>query len=252
MIELGVALIVFFLLGCCCIGHIAETNRADNNESERYNKRMKDYKDYEEKVTIRMTEKRTDPSNIDNTQSVSAPAPAPRSGSHIAQFKTVNGGTFTADLSLFFIKDEENGEGYYITGKRVDKFGQTVIQDGFMCNTGDAYWKEKYISSNARHIVRDRDDSSDSSSASYWDGPRVEDHCAITVGKFNIYDEENQGRMTFEGIWHSDHVAFPAGTVCSKSLIFGKPVMVGSGSEGQNNVVDIPEAIPVEIELSST
>lgn len=222
-------------------------------EDERFREstRKREYEEFVEEVATTMSEKRTDPANIE-TESIAAP----RSGSHIAEFKSFKIGTkkeeeeekknrtlkdtFTADLSLTFIKDDKNGEGYHITGKRLDKYGQTIIQDGFMCNTGHAFWQEKYISSNARHIA------DDSSAASYWDGPRVEEIPILTMGKFIIYDEENQGRMTFEGIWHCKHKAIPSGKVKMKTQMFGEPIVVGS--EGQNLV--IAAAVPVEINVA--
>lgn len=149
------------------------------------------------------------------------------------------GRPFTADFTLSFQPDAESGEDYFITGKRVDRYGQSTITEGYMCHNGHAYWKEKYVVSLAR-LVRDHTNPY----RTYWDGPVMIDAEVVMLGQFNINNNTQRGQTTFLGVWSSQQVEVPSGKVETRSqVLFGPniypivevPVAVavaGTGSEG--------------------
>jgi len=128
---------------------------------------------------------------------------SPHSGSHVGQFQTIvkddgNDTTpcnslFTVDFTLSFVPDEESGEGYFLTGKRIDRYGQTIITEGYMCHSGIAYWKEKYFARFVRFM------KSDDSTDDHHDGQVVTDLGVVVMEKFKRSNETQMGKTTFRG-----------------------------------------------------
>ena len=52
---------------------------------------------------------------------------------------------FKAEFSLVFTPD--NACGYVISGKGIDKYGQSVIEEGYMTNDGTFFWVEEVSAS---------------------------------------------------------------------------------------------------------
>eukprot|EP00551_Chaetoceros_affinis_P015608 CAMPEP_0203712546 /NCGR_PEP_ID=MMETSP0091-20130426/70089_1 /ASSEMBLY_ACC=CAM_ASM_001089 /TAXON_ID=426623 /ORGANISM="Chaetoceros affinis, Strain CCMP159" /LENGTH=255 /DNA_ID=CAMNT_0050590527 /DNA_START=320 /DNA_END=1087 /DNA_ORIENTATION=+ len=90
-----------------------------------------------------------------------SPVAVPTSGSYIATKKTsryspsderfastdsqYKSQAVKAEFNLVFTPDEEYG--YTIRGKGIDKYGQSIIEEGYMTTDGTFYWVEEYIAS---------------------------------------------------------------------------------------------------------
>eukprot|EP00546_Thalassionema_frauenfeldii_P001967 CAMPEP_0178934420 /NCGR_PEP_ID=MMETSP0786-20121207/23852_1 /TAXON_ID=186022 /ORGANISM="Thalassionema frauenfeldii, Strain CCMP 1798" /LENGTH=176 /DNA_ID=CAMNT_0020612199 /DNA_START=120 /DNA_END=650 /DNA_ORIENTATION=- len=161
----------------------------------------------------------------------------PRSGGYIAkvQVNLKSQIKFTADYSFTFTKDEEEGKAYVITGSRVDRYGQTVIAEGFMCHSGQAYWKERYISSHSASLDPD------------VEGPRLENVECVTMGRFTRFDLTREGRMTFEGEWRTKHKELPGGVLQMQSRVVGST----AAQAELNSTPPIPSEIVTIQEASS-
>lgn len=161
----------------------------------------------------------------------------PRSGGYIAkvQVNLKSPIKFTADYSFTFTKDEEERQGYGITGSRVDKYGQTIIAKGFMCHSGQAYWKERYIASHDTSIDPD------------GEGPHLENVECVTMGRFTRFDLTREGRMTFEGEWRSKHKELPSGVLQMQSHVVGST----AAQAEVNSTPPIPAEIVTIQEVSS-
>lgn len=161
----------------------------------------------------------------------------PQSGVYSAQMNFIDFlgsvDTFDVTYTLQFTADE-GGTGYYISGKRQDRSGETIIPKGYVTMLGDAYWVEKYTS-----IVegKSEDDGEDDNSDADFE---VHDRVVI-VGVFRFsddadsddsdeedekkgdYDEEvgttigGESKTIFRGRWVSHKQSFHEGKVESMS-----------------------------------
>ena len=172
---------------------------------------------------------------IRNAGSIGSASWFPQSGIHVAEFQIMdendsgefvhNGEKFTAEYTLSFEQDEDSGEGYFISGKRVDKYGQTIIQEGYMCRGGDAYWKDKLIASFARETNNHAD-------VENLDGPRLTGIMTVVLGKFVSTDN----KITFKGERFSEHMRLARGKINMVSQTHGQtyanaPVIISGMTE---------------------
>jgi hypothetical protein len=244
LILVGVLLPMGLIAYCCISGEAAQ--EATRLEKDRIVKETEDgYDALLKKAHSTIAAKRSlanASTSTDDHQQMS-----PHSGSHVGQFQTIvkdaEGNNmkqgkqpFTADFTLSFVPDEESGEGYFLTGKRIDRYGQTIITEGYMCHSGDTYWKEKYIASFARFM------KSDGSTDVYHDGPVVTDLGVVVLGKFKGNNETQMGKSTFRGQWSSQHIDIPGGKVKMASQAFGSNVAVA---------VAVCDDVPAEIVVLS-
>jgi hypothetical protein len=247
LVLVGVLLPMGLIAYCCISGENAE--EAKRLEKDRIVKETKDGYDAlltEAHFTIAAKRSLTIASTpTDDRQQMS-----PHSGSHVGQFQTIvedakgygvkqGKEPFTADFNLSFIPDEESGEGYFITGKRIDRYGQTIITEGYMCHSRDTYWKEKYIASFARFM------KSDDSADGYHDGPVVTDLGVVVLGKFKDNNGAQMGKMTFRGQWSCQHIDIPGGKMKMDSQAFGSNIAVAVAV-----AVAVGDNVPAEVVLS--
>jgi len=232
---------------CCISGEAAE--EATRLEKDRIVKQTKDgYDALLTKAHYTIAAKRSLANASTPTDDHQEQMASPHSGSHVGQFQTIvkdadgndarqGNSLFTVDFTLSFVPDEESGEGYFVTGKRIDRYGQTIITEGYMCHSGDAYWKEKYIASFARFMKSDNSARDD-----YHDGPVVTDLGVVVLGKFKGNNATQMGKTTFQGQWSCQHIDIPGGKVKMDSQALGSNVAVLA--------VVLGDVVPAEVVLS--
>lgn len=220
---IGVALLVLIIgtIGVCSAGYILHRIQKRIKRKEMLIKVRIGYKTFANKAMEDIAILRK--SAVGNE---SGPI-IPRSGIHVANIrimsKTNKGrfiirSKFTAEYTLSFLIDEQSGEGYFITGKRVDTYGQTTIEKGYLCHSGDAFWIEKFIASNAQ---TDEERNANGSKEQWYD-PCVTDAKTVMKGKFIGADQRHNGKTTFSGDWFCEHADLPCGRIKMASQGFGR------------------------------
>merc|ERR1712165_142930 len=106
---------------------------------------------------------------------------------------------FKAEFNLVFTPDNECG--YVISGKGIDKYGQSIIEEGYMTNDGTFFWVEEYIAS----------------FATKWEDSSGNVHRTdVAQRKVLIKGSMIKDRNTLEGVWMMDFAKIKGGTVTMK------------------------------------
>eukprot|EP00551_Chaetoceros_affinis_P001378 CAMPEP_0203638536 /NCGR_PEP_ID=MMETSP0088-20131115/4549_1 /ASSEMBLY_ACC=CAM_ASM_001087 /TAXON_ID=426623 /ORGANISM="Chaetoceros affinis, Strain CCMP159" /LENGTH=224 /DNA_ID=CAMNT_0050493199 /DNA_START=292 /DNA_END=966 /DNA_ORIENTATION=+ len=152
-----------------------------------------------------------------------SPVAVPTSGSYIATKKRTRyspsderfastdsqhkSQAFKAEFNLVFTPDEEYG--YTIKGKGTDKYGKSIIEEGYMTTDGTFYWVEEYIASFANKW----EDSSGHVHQNQPDvvGLNVLIKGCMTQGQDSV---ENSGNVDIlEGVWMMNFTEIKGGAV---------------------------------------